>query len=128
MRKCGHVLHKVAIVSKTASCRKETNSSSLHLFFWLQPKLPLQVGSGGTKDAGIGLRSADDEVDFKRHDLDPRSRSVLEKAYTVHGEFYRLNSKVLDEGALLKQDVLDIYRKSGETFSYEQLLQGKRDF
>ena len=83
----------------------------------------LQVGSGGTKDA-TGLRSADDDVDFKRHDLDPASRAELEAAFTVHKEFYRLNSKVLDEGALLKQDVLDIYRKAGEAFSYEQLLQG----
>lgn len=84
-----------------------------------------QVGSGGTKDGtGTGLRSGDDDVDFKRHDLDPASRSALEAAYTNHREFYRLNSKVLDEGALLKQDVLDIYRKAGESFSYEQLLQG----
>ena len=64
-------------------------------------------------------------MDFKRHDLDPGSRAELEAAFTVHREFYRLNSKVLDEGALLKQDVLDIYRKAGEAFSYEQLLQGQ---
>nr|KAG5714476.1 hypothetical protein BaRGS_006922 [Batillaria attramentaria] len=82
------------------------------------------VGSGGVKDATSGLRSGDDDDDFKRHDLDPPSRAVLEEAYSRHKEFYRLNSTVLDEGALLKQDVLDIYRKSGETFSYEQLLQG----
>ena len=83
-----------------------------------------QVGSGGSKDSP-GLRTPDDDVDFKRHDLDPGSRGELEAAFTVHGEFYRLNSKVLDEGALLKQDVLDIYRKAGEAFSYEQLLQGQ---
>lgn len=82
-----------------------------------------QVGSGSAKD-NTGLRSSDDDVDFKRHDLDPASRAALEAAYTNHREFYRLNSKVLDEGALLKQDVLDIYRKAGESFSYEQLLQG----
>ena len=84
-----------------------------------------QVGSGGTAKDATGLRSSDDDVDFKRHDLDPASRAVLEAAFTDHSEFYRLNSKVLDEGALLKQDVLDIYRKAGEAFSYEQLLQGK---
>lgn len=83
-----------------------------------------QVGSGGVKDATSALRSSDDDDDFKRHDLDPPSRAVLEAAYSLHKEFYRLNSKILDEGALLKQDVLDIYRKSGEAFSYEQLLQG----
>jgi hypothetical protein len=86
----------------------------------------LQVGSGSASKDSTGLRSGDDDVDFKRHDLDPASRGVLESAFTHHNEFYRLNSTVLDEGALLKQDVLDIYRKSGEAFSYEQLLQGKK--
>ncbi|KAL8565190.1 hypothetical protein ACOMHN_003977 [Nucella lapillus] len=104
------------IVNKAADTSTKANASA--------PTYALtQVGSGGAKEAA-GLRSNDDDVDFKRHDLDPASRGALESAYTNHREFYRLNSKVLDEGALLKQDVLDIYRKAGETFSYEQLLQG----
>uniref|UniRef100_A0A0B6ZTB4 Uncharacterized protein n=1 Tax=Arion vulgaris TaxID=1028688 RepID=A0A0B6ZTB4_9EUPU len=65
-----------------------------------------------------------EEEDFKRQDLNPGARLALERVYTRHPDFYQLNSKVLDEGSLLKQDVLDIYRKAGETLTYEQLLQG----
>lgn len=65
-----------------------------------------------------------EDEDFKRHDLNPWARSALERVYTQHKDFYQLNSKVLDEGSLLKQDVMDIYRKTGETLTYEQLLQG----
>lgn len=65
-----------------------------------------------------------DEDDFKRQDLNPGARVALERVYTRHPDFYQLNTKVLDEGSLLKQDVLDIYRKTGETLTYEQLLQG----
>ncbi|GFO34663.1 hypothetical protein PoB_006116800, partial [Plakobranchus ocellatus] len=65
-----------------------------------------------------------EEEDFKRQDLNPGARAALEKVYTVHPDFYQLNSKVLDEGSLLKQDVMEIYRKTGETLTYEQLLQG----
>ncbi|XP_059162293.1 uncharacterized protein LOC131945251 isoform X2 [Physella acuta] len=65
-----------------------------------------------------------EEEDFKRQDLNPGARLALERVYTQHPDFYQLNTKVLDEGSLLKQDVLDIYRKTGETLTYEQLLQG----
>ncbi|KAH9492136.1 hypothetical protein Btru_048701 [Bulinus truncatus] len=65
-----------------------------------------------------------EEEEFKRQDLNPGARSALERVYTQHSDFYQLNSKVLDEGSLLKQDVLDIYRKTGESMTYEQLLQG----
>lgn len=65
-----------------------------------------------------------EEEDFKRQDLNPGSRLALEHVYTQHPDFYQLNTKVLDEGSLLKQDVLDIYRHTGETLTYEQLLQG----
>ncbi|XP_025105197.1 LOW QUALITY PROTEIN: uncharacterized protein LOC112570787 [Pomacea canaliculata] len=80
-----------------------------------------QVGEVKDKTA---IRNGDDDDEFKRHDLDPPSRAALETAYKMQREFYRLNSRILDEGTLLKQDVMDIYRKAGETFSYEQLLQG----
>ncbi|XP_076442183.1 uncharacterized protein LOC143281108 [Babylonia areolata] len=111
--------NKTTTDNKAAATAAKTNAASSVPTYVLT-----QVGSGGAKDTGTGLRSGDDDVDFKRHDLDPSSRGALEEAYKNHGEFYRLNSKVLDEGALLKQDVLDIYRKAGESFSYEQLLQG----
>jgi len=65
-----------------------------------------------------------DDDDFKRQDLNPVSRRILEEKYTTHDDFYQLNTKVLDEGSLLKQDVNDIYRKAGESLTYEQLLQG----
>ncbi|CAG5127415.1 unnamed protein product [Candidula unifasciata] len=71
------------------------------------------------------MKQADaDEEDFKRQDLNPGARLALERVYTRHPDFYQLNTKVLDEGSLLKQDVLDIYKKTGETLTYEQLLQG----
>uniref|UniRef100_A0A0B7AJT5 Uncharacterized protein n=1 Tax=Arion vulgaris TaxID=1028688 RepID=A0A0B7AJT5_9EUPU len=65
-----------------------------------------------------------EEEDFKRQDLNPDARLALERVYTRHPDFYQLNTKVLEEGSLLKQDVLDIYRRTGETLTYEQLLQG----
>ncbi|RUS89139.1 hypothetical protein EGW08_003082 [Elysia chlorotica] len=65
-----------------------------------------------------------EEEDFKRQDLNPGARAALEKVYTLHPDFYQLNTKVLDEGSLLKQDVMEIYRKTGESLNYEQLLQG----
>ncbi|XP_041352832.1 uncharacterized protein LOC121371191 [Gigantopelta aegis] len=65
-----------------------------------------------------------DEDDFCGKNLSPESQSLLNTAYTQHKHFYRLNSKIIDEGSALKQDVLDVYRKSGETLTYEQLIQG----
>lgn len=113
-----------ATSSNTSSNSKATQQKTTKTAAAAAPTYMLtQVGSGGVKDA-TAVRSGDDDYDFKRHDLDPPSRAVLEGAFTHHREFYRLNSRVLDEGSLLKQDVLDIYRKAGETFSYEQLLQG----
>ena len=66
-----------------------------------------------------------DDDDFYGKDLSPESRALLNEAYTKHRHFYRLNSKIIDEGSALKQDVLDVYRKSGETLTYEQLIQGE---
>ncbi|XP_005100974.2 serine-rich adhesin for platelets [Aplysia californica] len=89
-----------------------TNDSSLYM--------AAEVGDGQRKKKQVET----EEEDFKRQDLNPASRKALEKVYTQHSDFYQLNTKVLDEGSLLKQDVLDIYRKTGETLTYEQLLQG----
>lgn len=93
---------------------KVTNDSSLYM--------SAEVGSGESDRKKKIVET--EEEDFKRQDLNPGSRRELEKVYTHHPDFYQLNTKVLDEGSLLKQDVLDIYRKTGETLTYEQLLQG----
>ncbi|XP_046567372.1 uncharacterized protein LOC124275758 [Haliotis rubra] len=65
-----------------------------------------------------------EDEDFRRSDFNPASQTVLDKAYTDHKHFYRLNTTILDEGSNLKQEVIDLYRKAGETLSYEQLIQG----
>lgn len=84
-----------------------------------------QVTSSGDTQKKKTLKQVEsEEEDFKRQDLNPGARTALERVYTHHPDFYQLNSKVLDEGSLLKQDVLDIYRKTGESLTYEQLLQG----
>ncbi|ESO90169.1 hypothetical protein LOTGIDRAFT_233962 [Lottia gigantea] len=68
--------------------------------------------------------TTDQDDFFDRKDFSAGSRNILDKAYSQHKHFYRLNAKVVEEGGLLKQDVLDVYKKQGEVFTYEQLLQG----
>lgn len=59
-----------------------------------------------------------------RADFNPRSQQVLDKAYTSHRHFYKLNETILDQANEMKEDVWDLKGRPGEMLTYEQLIQG----
>ena len=59
-----------------------------------------------------------------RADFNPRSQQVLDKAYTSHKHFYKLNETILDQANDMKEDVWDMKGRPGEMLTYEQLIQG----
>ncbi|XP_050404920.1 uncharacterized protein LOC126820830 [Patella vulgata] len=110
--------------SNTSQSQQPTTPLLLNATYTAQKSPNTQQPTKYKSDSMIRPVIDDQEEFFDRKDFNAGSRAMLDKAYNQHKHFYRLNSKVVDEGALLKQDVLDVYKKQGEVFSYEQLLQG----
>ncbi|CAL1541635.1 unnamed protein product [Lymnaea stagnalis] len=121
----GGIGAKQAVVATTTTTGEKNNKPAIVVPNDSNTYIATQVTSSSDTQKKKTLKQVEsEEEDFKRQDLNPGARTALERVYTHHPDFYQLNSKVLDEGSLLKQDVLDIYRKTGESLTYEQLLQG----